>query len=479
MKRFFAFLLSAVMLFSLVSCSSGEGGKKKEEEGEKKDLSQMSGEELYAYGLEKNKALSSALYVTKVIGPEGEFYEIESVRIRSGYDGYSYSRSGNGYYGFLDGKAYVENENGKFSSSATTRSFEEYLAEYVFPLYGLDVKKVENLSRKDGKVFYESKNKTLLSLYEAVPLQGAFTPVALKGEAAFSEEGIMLSEKISIVGKSGEKEGTLLLETTLSDYRSKEIEIRKPENGSFEELQDIRIPQEILAAKKALLDADTFHSTVVASENVNFGEKKFALNRDEHIYYLTSDDGAKSYYSVQTLKQFDKKPEESLFTQILTENGTRTENSYNLITAEKLSENTGEGKASAYGEKIEKNLLAPSDLKNIVKEQTSSGQSFRFELAEGAVERVIKDMIASLAEGGLPAATYQMQEAVGTVSIDKDSGILSSVTYSVSGVCTCDGVEGTFSARFSVLTDLKEGTQIPGLQTPTPTTPGMAVDMVH
>jgi hypothetical protein len=152
---------------------------------------------------------------------------------------------------------------------------------------------------------------------------------------------------------------------------------------------------------------------------------------------------------------------------------------HNLITAEKLSENVREEKDVSYRAETEKLILAPSDLKNIVKEKTPSGQSFRFELTESAVQRIIKSMISALSQGGLPAATYQMQEAVGTIQIDQESGILSSVTYSVSGVCTGEEGEGNFSARFSVLTDPKEKVQIPGIQTPTPTTPGMAVDIVH
>ncbi len=473
MKRFLAFIIAVTMLVLLVSCSTGEGGKKKEEEG-KQDLSQMSAQELYDYGTEKNKALSSAQYVTKVIGPEGEFYEIESVRIRSGYDGYSYSRSGNGYICFLDGEAYVENKNGKFTSSATTRIFEEYLAAYVFPLYGFDVEDLENLTRKENKVSYELKNKEILSLYKNVPLEGEIAPLALTGDAFFSEEGILLSEKLSLVTKSGEEEKIFLLESTLSEYRSDTIAIQMPQKGAFEAIQDIRIPEEILGAEESLLTKEIFHTAVVSSGTVSFGEKKYALNQDAEIYQITSEGAVSSYASTQTLKQFDGKPEESLFEQVLTEKGTRTENVYDTISGEKLSEKVTEEQNASHREEIEKKLLSPADLKNIVKEKTSSGQSYRFELTADAVERILKELLASLEAGGLPAATYQMTEAAGTMSVDQKSGILSSLTYSVSGTCIKDGEEGVFSARFSVFTDPKENVQIPGLQTPTPITPDMA-----
>ncbi|MBR5295086.1 MAG: hypothetical protein IKU24_00685, partial [Clostridia bacterium] len=279
MKRFFAAFLILTLLFPFVSCASESGGKGSE--GEKEiSLSEMSAEEFYAQGKEKNKALTSARYETKVFFGEEELYKIETVRIRSGYDGFSYSRSGDGYFCFAENTAFVENKHGKFQAPATSRSFDEYLSDYVFPLYGLDGEKIENLSRKENQIFYQSSEGTFLALYKELPLQGEFYPSELKGEANLSEEGIILSEKLTLTGKDGKGEDHLFrVETELLEYRSDKITVALPEKKeAFQVIQDIRIPEEMYAGNSALLSLDTFHSALVFSETVVLGEETYSLN---------------------------------------------------------------------------------------------------------------------------------------------------------------------------------------------------------
>ena len=146
MKKIVAFVLSLLMICTLVSCSS-----QKETEEEKKsggtDLSTLDGEFLYRHGEEKMKALKSALYTTKVLDGEEELGEFETVRIRKGYDGFQYSRRGQGFYSFDGERAYTENDLGAFTAPTTLRVFEEYLTNYVFPVCGLSSLPPTKMSR--------------------------------------------------------------------------------------------------------------------------------------------------------------------------------------------------------------------------------------------------------------------------------------------------------------------------------------------
>ncbi len=472
MKRFVAFLLLLTMLFSLVSCADDSGEKKTKEKGEA-SLSEMSAEEFYSFGIEKNKSLISARYETKVSSPNQE-YQIDSVRIRSGYDGFTYSRQGNGYLCFDGEKAYVENENGKFTSSATLREFEEYLSEFVFPVYGLGKENIRNLTRDGDKVFYESENGKLLSLYAALSQEGDFIPEGLKGEATLNKEGIILSEKIILSGKEDEGDVTYTLETTLTQYRSDSIQITLPEEAEgFVALQDIRIPQEILFAKKALLSLEEFHLVLVSAENVSLGEKTFALNEDKHVYQVKKDGALSSYFSRQSLKQRPDAEEESLFYQVLTDGGVQTENLYNVILGEKLSEQITENTAFNFVPEIEKVFLASTDLKNITKEEGTESISYRFELNEEACQRILGYLSENLSESGISSEVCSVQECAGTLSIEKETGALSAITYTVGGTISKDGEGGRFSARYSFHGNPGEEVLLPDLQIPTPTTPGM------
>ncbi|MBR5295072.1 MAG: hypothetical protein IKU24_00615 [Clostridia bacterium] len=89
------------------------------------------------------------------------------------------------------------------------------------------------------------------------------------------------------------------------------------------------------------------------------------------------------------------------------------------------------------------------------------------------MQRIFDSLSGALPESGITSSACTISQASGTLTIDKKSGVLSALTYTLSGKVVIGGAEGTFSARYSLLTDPGEEVQIPSMQEPTPTTPGM------
>lgn len=471
MKRIFSLLLAFVMIFSLFSCS-GTSGKDEGGEKEEKDLASLTAVELYQRAVEKNKNLKSAYYETRVFLNDTELSTIETRRVREGYDSFDYSRKGREEIYFVSGTAYLSGDNGKFSAPATARSFEQYMAEFVFPVYGMDSGKFFEATREKNTVSYTVTAKDLFSLYGSVLDQDEFTPQGMTGVATISEEAVLTSEVITLngVGRDGTN-ATLTLKTTLCALRDESIKVTLPEGAeSFLALSDIRLPEKIVLAVENLYKAENLQATMVHSCTVQEVDKLYAFYQDTNIYRATDSNTSNYYLSRQSLKQIPKKPEESLFYQCLVKDGVKTENQYNVITGTLLSENIGSATTLSWQNEVEAILPTLSDFATLTMTEDLGGYSITFTLSQKAAQDVFGSVLSRLPESGKDAAAFTVAECSGTLSVSKEKGLLNSLTYTVKGNGAAEGE--TIGGRFSFLLDQTENITLPPLQNPTPTTPG-------
>ena len=473
MKRIFSVFLAVLMLFSLLSCSENKG--KDSSGGDKeKDLASLSATELYERGVEKNKNLKSAHYTTRVLFNGEEAFTIETKRVRGGYEGYDYSQIGREQIFFVGGNAYLSGDRGKYTAPATGRSFDQYLTEYGFALYGVDPETFFEVKREKNTVSYTVTAKDVFSRYNAVLAKDEFTARSMTGTATFSEEAVITGEVISLtgIGRDG-TEATLTLETTLSAMRDESIKVSAPEAPEgYLALSDIRLPEKITLAVENLYSAENLQATLVSSNTVTAGEKKYAYNQDVNVYKLTGQSGADFYLSRQSLKQIPSSSEESLFYQCLLKGGVKTENQYNVITGALLSENTASATEISWQSYLQEILPGLSDFATLTMSEDLGGYSIVFTFSEKASQNVLKRVITALPESGKDASAFAVGEAGGTLSVSKETGLLTSLTYTVNGT----GAEGeSIVGRYSFLLDQTENITLPPLQNPTPTTPGQGV----
>ncbi len=466
MKRLLSLFLILPLLFSLTACGGG-GTVKNTEDNSETDLSALDGEALYRYGTEKAKALKSARYRTLVLENEEETASLVTVRIRKGYDGFIWSRTGAGHISFDGESAYAETELGKYSAKTTARLFGEYLSEHVFAVSALDPDKLENVKREGDAVTFESKEESLLSLYAS--LLPALD--SLSGKAEFSKEGIITKEVLTLT--SGEK--SVRLETVLDAMRSDDIQIEGPEStDGFVEVSDIGLPARIQGAAEALLKLPELQATLVASHSAVFGEKTYSFNRDTTLYQ--NKEGA--YLSRQSLKNAPETEEESLFYQCLLSGGVKTENTYNVLLGEKLSEQTSSADSLPWQDAIREIIPSLSGFAALSLEEDADGYSIRFTLEEEYAKGFASKVSASFGELAFEVKDVAVGACTGNLSIRKADLLLKDLSYNVSGVLRSGEESGDFSARYSLLLDRTEGVTLPPLQTPTATVPGQLPDHI-
>lgn len=465
MKKIVAMVLSLLMICTLISCSREKAPVEKK--SEENSLADLNGELLYRYGEEKMRALKSAIYTTKVLNGEEELGEFETVRVRKGYDGFLYSRRGQGFYSYDGERAYAESIVGAYTAPATMRVFEEYLTKFVFSVCGLNPDLLENFRRDGDEVTYESKNEELLSLYKLAE-KPDFISTSLTGSAKLDEEGVILEESITL--KNEDEEYTL--KTVLSDYRSESITIAQPTDpDGFTEVSDIRLPMRLQSAIQTFFSQKEVQVSAVSSGTMTLGEKKSVFS--ENINTYAKEDASAYYVSRQTLKTIPEIPEESIFYQALLSNGKKTENRYNVILGEKLWENVETATSLDWQEEIRKLVPAVSEFQSFSMTEEVGGYSISFTLKDESAKKFAEKIAAALPESGitLQAATVRICE--GTLSIDEQSGMLTAISYKVAGGFAGNAGTGDYEGRYSVLVDRTSGVVIPELQTPTATTPGM------
>ena len=465
MKRIVAVALSLLMLCSLISCSREKAPVEKK--SEENSLADLSGELLYRHGEEKMRALKSALYTTSVLSGEEELGEFETVRVRRGYDGFLYSRRGQGFFSYDGERAYTENATGAYTAPATMRVFEEYLTKFVFSVCGLNPDLLENYLREGDVVTYESKNEELLSLYK-LEEKPDFVPTSLTGRAKLDEEGVILEESITLKGESED----VTLHTVLTDYRSESITVAKPEKpDGFTEISDIRLPMRLQNAMETLFAQKEMQISAVSAGTLTLGEKKNVFSEDINIY--AKEEAGAYYLSRQTLKTIPEIPEESVFYQALLSDGKKTENRYNVLLGEKIWENTEEATNLDWQAVLRDLIPEVSRFGSFSMTEEVGGYTVSFTLKDETAIKLAEKIAAAMPESGIAIQASTVRSCEGTLSINEESGMLTAISYQITGGFASEAGTGDYDGRYSVLVDRSEGVTVPELQTPSATTPGM------
>ena len=472
MKKLLCVFIAALLLFGLAACSE-KNPKEEEKNKAEPSVESLSAEELYAKGIEKNKALTSAKFLTEIFLGGEKIEEITTVRVRKGYDGFSYSRSGREYFAFADGAAYIKTEAGAFTAPSTSRAFAEYIDSYLFPVYGFSPQFFAESIRAENFVSYEISNAEFLALFSSIlpEASGTFSPSAISGKAEFNKEAILTAEEFTVSGTlSGSGEAKIEVKTKLIDYRSETIQPSLPEESeTFLQLTDIRLPQMIALSCESLFALPEAQVTLVRSEKFDLGGKIYSLNRDINLYKKGSADSLSYYRSLQSLKNEPEKAEESRFLQQKYQNGSGIFNEYNLITAEKLSEGALSSDF-AWQEDILAILPALHDFSEMTVEEDGSIFSIRFRLTQTAANQRMAEAAALF---GFSATAAEAGEVSGTLLIDQDRNLITALSYVVKTSAVCGEESGSFSGEFSITLDQTESVALPEIQIPTPTTPGM------
>ena len=479
MRKLLAAMLTLLMLLTLVACSEPAPLPEKPKE-EKEDLSALSAEKLYERALSKTAGLASARFETQVLLGEEEVDLIETVRVREGYDGFAYSREGREKLYYNEGRIYVENRLGDFAADTGARQVEEYMGAYWFPVSSLSKEAISGLEKDDMTLTFVLADEGILPLFaEAVPAeQGVFVPQSLKALCEVGEDGLLKKQSFTVTGTLGEEEVTLLLVTELKEYRSDSIEPAIPA-AEHVVLGDIRIPHLIETGRSVLENTEVLQATLLSAETLAAGEAKWALHREWTYYQPVADT---FYLSRQSLKKLPAPAEEgavpteeSFFYQLLQQEGARTENEYDVILGEKKWETAGDAAASPWKELVRGMLVPLSSLNELTMSEDLGKTSITFSLQNAGVKELVGRLAASLPEGGVDPAAVTATGS-GVFTLDRASGKLTAFSVLVQG----DTAGGqTLSCQYSFNLDAEEGIVLPALQTPTPTTPGQAVEENH
>lgn len=473
MKKITSILLLLTMLFSLAACAT-PAVKTDEEKG--KDITRLSAEELYALGCEKNEALMSAEYDTVITDADGESLTVKTVRIREGYDGFRYSRtSPEEKVYFYEDAAYLKNADGAFAAPTSARVFREYTEEYLLPLGAFGAEALFEIEKKDLTLTYKIKNDKILSRFAA--LSQGFQPTALDGTCTLLEEGVLTEEEFTVTGILGGEEKRFTVKTTLSRFRSSEIEIQKPENTEgYVSLGDIRLPAMIRAAVKNLQEKETVQATFVSGNTLLAGGKSYGFHQELTAYQTVGEDKTPlAYLTRQSLKRQPDGAFESRFYQRHIQGGVQKENSYDVVTATLLSENEGSALSLPWPVEAEGFLPRLSDLKTVAMTEDSVGYSVNFTLTDAAEKRLTDEALVNFPEAAVTASgAMTFAEPVGTLLISRDL-CLTAASFTVeASFVSASGENVSFDGQYSMNIDALSDITVPSMQVPTPTTPDMA-----
>ncbi len=464
MKKTVAVFLCLGLLLSLAACSFAPQEEKTREEGV--DITALSAEELYEAACQKNLELASYRYHTVISINGVEQSGFDTIRVRKGYEGFEYSREGDPYYYFDNETAWISGDLGSYTAPATAADFQAFLDSCVYPVTALPVSHLTDIFKDNYTVTYRSENEALLALYSEVA--PGFSPKSLSGKATLNKDLILTEETITVTGYNAAGSSvSYLLSTKLDAYRSDAItpaEVNK--SLPYIPVDNITLPSTIQRAMSALLSLDNLQATLVLSHKAATEKQSFSHAETITLYYKTEGVTPSYYRSQQSHHRADKE-ESSFFVQSLLKNGSLTENRFNLFTGEKLSEETRTETNPVWQEDLKALLPALSQLATLTVAEDATGYSISFTLTEEAATKRLSDTIALFPDFGLTVPAPSAM--AGTLAIDKKSGVLTALSFSVKG----EGVE----AHYSLLVDAVENIELPEMQTPSATTgmdPGQA-----
>ena len=470
MKRIGILFLIAVMLLPLCSCHRPIETPHTEEDKTREDLSHLSAQELYEKAYGQTAKLSSALFETLVISGENEIDRIRTVRIRSGYDHFSYSRIGKTETLVFSGeKAWVENETGAFSASITPAKLEEYLSLYTVPILSLPAESLSSLSREGMTLSFEVSDAKVLALF--APLlpreEGTLFVKSLSGRATFDENDGVVSETLSLAGTVREsgKECSLTLKTTLKKARSEEIVLEIPtEESKYLPIGDLFIPAMTNKAIRLLAEQDTIQLTRVSSEVLTVGEKQYELHKDGTFYQV----GENRYYGALHLKKSPEAEPTNHRIQIAFTASGKTEWIHDAISAELLGEKSGEDVLFSWDEERFSRIPSISGMTDFSLSEGASEITVSFALSEKQQALFAAHVAALFPESGVSLSDGNFKAASGTLSVDAKTGMLKALSFSFSGDFIFGEEIASVTGQYSLQLDQTDAVEVPELFTPVP-----------
>ncbi|MBR2616146.1 MAG: hypothetical protein IKC69_05660 [Clostridia bacterium] len=456
MKRLLVCLLTLALLLPLCACKAKLPEKTEEPEVEKEDLSVLDAAVLYETAVQKTHAKKSVLYKT-AIGCEGEESTLTSLRIREGYEGFAYSRTGEGETLVIcDGSIYASTQMGAFRAEVTTRTAREYLSAYWFPLTCLDPALLGDWEKDGLKVSYRLKNEAVLALYADAAAD--FVPEGAVGEATVSEAGIIETEHITVTGKKGDAAATLTLVSTRLDTEATSI---LPPKGDYTFVGDIRIPHLFLSAVRAMEGLETVSTTRMCSGSLGIGENAVSFGLVDHFYQVSPEH---FYRSVETISKAPETENQRSFSQLLLKDGKYRKALYDLATAELLSEEEGESCPSPWREILEEALPALTLLSDFSYSESGAGGSVSFTLSEAGKKEICAYLAEMLPQYEEKITVSDSAVCEGVFTVDGETGLLTVFSLSVEA--------SDLSCRISLNLDGTEDVTLPEWQTPTAPTEG-------
>lgn len=459
MKQFFALLLTLVLLLPLAACGRGEAPLPTQT-AEKQDLSALDAAGLYAFARQKLEQLLNYSVKTSVTGGEAPL-TVTMTRLRTGYDAFDLKRTGDGNeVTYAGGVAFVKTKLGSFTAEAAPRIMREFLEGNFYPLTGPEAALVTVKSREGLTLKYESKNEALLARFATLDPTGAFLPEGLEGELILNEEGVLLEEKMKLVGKSGEEAKTYTITTKMEKFRSVDntvAPLTEEEKAAFVAVEDIRTPAMLHRARESLLKGEVLALTAVQSTLYKTEGLSLSYGVETNLYRKA----LSSYLSNQSLfskTEGDALPAEvSRLYQYRLEKGILTAVEHDLFTAEELSRTEAESRDLLWQKELAELLPEAAELATLKLEKDGTSYHVEFTATETLAAALVQKAAASL---GITADTAGATMK-GTLTLDAETGAVVALSYSYKA--------GALTGSFTLTPDTEDFT-VPSLQTPTPTT---------
>lgn len=448
MKRFFAGLLILALLLSLAACGAEAPETTPETTGE--DLSLLSATELYARAADATALLSSARWTTQVSGG-AEDYSLDTVRVREGYDRFSFSQTKNGTVRgvyFNGDQAWILSEDGNYTAPATTVTFQNFWDSEYFPIGSLSMEHFVNIQRDGMTVTYGEANEAGMAAFGALD---AWTVTAVEGEAGISEDLLIEAETIRVTGTlSDGSERQITLRTTLDSHGEGETAaIPALEDETIMEVNDIRLPSILSLGWEGLRSGDV--SLALIQEEEVTGAGRYFRYSDGILNRVGAD------YSLQE-NLFTGYPGEDgaeisamLLSQLLAQGSTvRTVTYDKTADGAVIADETTERTATA-DDALNALLPAQGGFSSATLTEDAQGYSIAITLAPLEARSLAQ---AALARFSLDAGEIHLDglTATGTVGFRKSDGALISLSYEISGT-TAGGYTVTRRVSFTVETE--------------------------
>ena len=265
MKRILALFCGMAILLTLFACAPAQDQSGSDKE---KDLSQLTGTELYARAADGMALLPSYELETSVSG-DAESVTWNTRRVRAGYDRFTFSRTKNGTPEgvYFDGEtAKILSPEGNFSAPATTVTFQNFWEMDGFPVTGLNMEHFVRIERDGFTISYGEADETALSSFSNV---ADFVVTGIEGKAVIDEAMFIREEEIILTGTDAAGAArTLTLHTNMISHGEKDFVIAAPPADTvYLEVNDIRLPNVLRKARAVLLDGENLSVTLVTEES--------------------------------------------------------------------------------------------------------------------------------------------------------------------------------------------------------------------